>query len=145
MELIVAIWKNPVSLNDIEQFSKNTMVEHLGIEITEIGDDYLKASMPVCHKTHQPMGILHGGASVALAETVGSIAAFMAAPAGRRCVGLEVNANHLRSVKSGQVFAVARPIHIGRSTQVWDIQIADEDDNAVAISRITIAVLDHSV
>ncbi len=138
----MAIWKNPVSLDDIEQFSKNTMVEHLGIQITEIGDDYLKASMPVCPKTHQPMGLLHGGASVALAETVSSIAAFMTAPAGRRCVGLEVNANHMRAVKSGVVFAVARPIHIGRSTQVWDIRITDENDNSISISRITIAVLE---
>ncbi len=138
----MAIWKNPASLKEINRFSKNTMVEHLEICITEIGDDYLKASMPVCAKTHQPMGILHGGATVALAETVSSIAAFLAAPSGKRCVGLEVNANHLRSVKSGLVFAVARPIHIGRSTQVWDIRVTDENDKRVAISRITIAVLD---
>lgn len=141
----MAIWQNPVSLDDIQKFSQDTMVDHLGIEFTEVGDDHLKASMPVSAKTHQPMGILHGGASVALAETLGSIAAFMAAPPGRRCVGLEVNANHLRMVRSGLVFAVARPIHIGKSTQVWDIRITDEDDNAVAISRITIAVLDHAV
>jgi 1,4-dihydroxy-2-naphthoyl-CoA hydrolase len=137
----VAIWKNHVSLADIEQFSKNTMVEYLGIEVSEIGDDYLKASMPVCSKTHQPMGILHGGASVALAETVGSIAAFMAAPAGSRCVGLEVNANHLRAVKSGMVHAVARPIHIGKSTQVWEISIKNDNGDSVTASRITMAVL----
>ncbi len=138
----MAIWKNTASLGELERLSKNTMVEHLGIRITEIGDDYLKASMPVCAKTHQPMGILHGGASVALAETVGSIAAFLAAPPGRTCVGIEVNANHLRSVRSGLVFALARPIHIGRSTQVWDIRISDENDHAVSVCRITIAVLD---
>jgi uncharacterized protein (TIGR00369 family) len=142
MRKIVAIWKNPVSLDDIRQFSTNTMVEYLGIEIYEIGDDYIKASMPVCAKTHQPMGVLHGGASVALAETVGSIAAFMAAPAGKRCVGLEVNANHLRAVKSGMVNAVARPIHIGRSTQVWDIRIEDDNGDSVSASRITMAVLE---
>lgn len=141
----MAIWKTPASLDEINQFSQDTMLQHLGIEFTEIGDDYLKASMPVCAKTHQPMGILHGGASVALAETVGSLAAFMAAPAGHRCVGLEVNANHLRMVESGLVFALARPIHLGRSTQVWDIRITDEDDNAVAVSRITMAVLEHSI
>ncbi len=135
------IWKNLVSLDALRQISRNTMVEHLGIDFTEIGDDYLKASMSVCAKTHQPMGILHGGATVALAETVGSIAAFMAAPQGKHCVGLEINANHLRSVKSGLVFALAKPIHIGRSTQVWDIRVTDEQGDSVAISRITIAVL----
>ena len=141
----MAIWQNRVTLDDIHQFSKGTMVEYLGINIIEIGDDYLKASMPVCAKTHQPMGMLHGGASVALAETVGSIAAFMAAPPGRRCVGLEANANHLSMVKSGLVFATGKPLHIGRSTQVWDIRITDESGNSVSVSRITMAVLDHSV
>ncbi len=141
----MAIWRNLASLEEINQLSRDSMVEYLGIEITEIGDDYLKASMPVSAKTRQPMGILHGGASVALAETVGSIAAFMAAPAGRYCVGLEVNANHLRMAKSGLVFAMARPIHLGKSTQVWDIRITDEDANAVAVSRITMAVLEHPV
>jgi 1,4-dihydroxy-2-naphthoyl-CoA hydrolase len=141
----VAIWQNRVTLDDIHQFSKDTMVEYLGINIIEIGDDYLKASMPVCAKTHQPMGMLHGGASVALAETVGSIAAYMAAPPGRRCVGLEVNANHLSMVKSGLVFATGKPLHIGRSTQVWDVRITDESGNIVSVSRITMAVLDHSI
>lgn len=138
----VAIWKNSVSLDDLRRISKDTMVEYLGIEITEIGDDYLKASMPVCAKTHQPMGIMHGGASVALAETVGSMAAFMAAPSGRPCVGLEVNANHLRAVRSGMVYALARPLHIGGSTQVWEIGITDEGGKAVAVSRLTVMVLE---
>ena len=137
----MSIWKNPISLEEIAQFSKNTMVEYLDISITEVGDDFIKASMPVCAKTHRPMGILHGGASVALAETIGSFAAYMAAPPGKHCVGLEVNANHIRSVKSGLVYAVARPMHIGRSTQVWDVRITDEDDRNVSISRITVAVL----
>ncbi len=140
--IVVSIWKNSASLEEIEALAKNTMVEHLGIQITEIGDDYLKASMPVCPKTHQPMGILHGGATVALAETAGSMAAFLAAPPGKHCVGLEVNANHLRSVKSGMVFAMATPIHVGRSTQVWDIRINDENDGVISVCRITIAVLD---
>lgn len=137
----MAIWKNPFSLQEIEQLAKNTMVEYLGIIITEIGDDYLKASMPVGPKTCQPMGILHGGASVALAETIGSFAASMAAPPGSYCVGLDINANHLRSVQSGLVYAVTRPIHIGRSTQVWDVRIADEEARDVTASRITIAVI----
>ncbi len=138
----MSIWKNPISYKEIEELSKNTMIEHLGIKITEIGDDYLKASMPVSAKTNQPMGLLHGGASVALAETIGSYAALMASPPGQQCVGLEINANHLRAVKSGLVYAVARPIHIGQSTQVWDIRITNEDGKNVTASRITIAVLD---
>ena len=138
----MSIWKNIVSLEEIKRFSKNTMVEHLDIIVTEIGNDYLKASMPVCSKTHRPMGILHGGASVALAETIGSFAAYMAAPPGRLCVGLEINANHLRAVESGFVYGVARPIHIGRTTQVWDIRITDEEDRNVTVSRITVAVLE---
>jgi len=142
MGINVSIWKNLISLGEIEQYAKNTMVEFLDISIIEVGDDYLKASMPVCAKTHRPMGFLHGGASVALAETVGSFAAYMAAPPGKHCVGLEVNANHVRSVQSGLVYAVARPIHIGRSTQVWEVRITDEQDRTVSASRITVAVLD---
>ncbi len=118
------------------------MVEHLGIAVTEVGDDFIKASMPVCAKTHQPAGILHGGASMALAETLGSFAAYLAAPPGRQCVGLEINANHLRAVESGFVYGVARPIHIGRTTQVWDIRITDEEDRNVTASRFTVAVLE---
>ncbi len=139
----MSIWKNPISLEQVEQLAKNTMIEHLGIVITEIGDDYLKASMPVGANTHQPMGILHGGAAVALAETIGSFAAQMAAAPGRYCVGLEINANHLRSVRSGMVYAVTRPIHIGRSTQVWDIRISDEEGRSVTASRLTVAVLEQ--
>ncbi len=138
----VSIWKNLISLDEIARYSKNTMVEFLDISIIEIGDDYLKASMPVCAKTHRPMGFLHGGATVTLAETVGSFAAYMAAPPGKHCVGLEVNANHIRSVKTGLIYAQAKPIHIGRSTQVWDVRITDEENNTVAASRITVAVLD---
>ncbi len=138
----MSIWKNQISLEGIKQFSKNTMVEYLDMQVFEIGDDYLKASMPVCPKTHRPMGILHGGASIALAETLGSIAAHMAAPLGKHCVGLEVNANHIRSVRSGLVYAKAKPIHIGRSTQVWDVRISDDQDRTVSVSRITVAVLD---
>jgi len=135
------IWQNPQDLQAINAWRKDTLVEHLDIKVTEIGDDYLVATMPVDHRTHQPMGILHGGASVALAETVGSIAAAMAAPKGYRCVGLDINANHIRSVKSGIVKATARPIHLGRSTQVWAIDIINESGQTVCVSRLTMAVL----
>ena len=117
------------------------MEEFLGIIVTEFGDDYLCATMPVDQRTHQPMGIIHGGASVALAETVGSIAANMAVDSNHYCVGLDINANHLKAVRSGLVYATTRPIHIGRSTHVWDIQIKDENEKPVCISRLTMAVL----
>lgn len=137
----MSIWKTQPSLADIEQRNKNTLVEYLGIRIIEVGDDYLKASMPVDHRTHQPMGILHGGASVALAETVGSVAAQLCVEPGHYCVGLDINANHLRKVQTGTVYAVARPVHIGRLTQVWDIRIANELNQPVCISRLTMSVL----
>jgi 1,4-dihydroxy-2-naphthoyl-CoA hydrolase len=137
----MAIWKQKLSTDEIHQITENTLVRHLGIQIVEIGDDYLKASMPVDHRTHQPMGILHGGASVALAETIGSLGAQMCAEPGHYCVGLEINANHIRSVRQGLVFGVATPIHVGRSTQVWNIRIADEQDKTVCISRLTMSVL----
>lgn len=113
------------------------------MEISEIGDNYIIASMPVDRRTHQPFGLLHGGASVALAESVGSIAANLAVKPGYYCVGLEINANHLRGVKSGMVYAKATPEHIGRSTQVWNIRILNEDDQPVCVSRLTLAVLKH--
>ena len=137
----MAIWKSGTTLDEVNQMGANTLVHHLGITVVEIGDDFLKASMPVDHRTHQPMGILHGGASVALAETVGSIAASRCVPPDHYCVGLEINANHLRAVREGLITAVARPIHLGRSTQVWDIRINDEQDQPVCISRLTMAVL----
>ncbi|MDZ7598737.1 MAG: hotdog fold thioesterase [Desulfobacterales bacterium] len=137
------IWKvpGPIDLAALNRFSHNTLVAHLGIEISAVGDDWVQASMPVDHRTHQPMGLLHGGASVALAETVGSVAANLAVAAPQRCVGLEINANHIRSVKRGVVSAVARPIQIGRRIQVWDIRIADENDQTVCVSRLTMAVI----
>lgn len=135
------IWTVDTSIDDINQFSRHTMVEHLDIQVVELGDDYIKATMPVDHRTHQPMGILHGGASVALAETLGSIAANLTVPQGRYCVGLDINANHIRSVKDGRVSGVARPVHLGRSTQVWEITIRDEADRTVCVSRLTMAVL----
>ena len=118
------------------------MIEHIGINITEVGDDFLAGTMPVDHRTVQPMGILHGGASVALAETLGSMAASLVIdPSRQYCVGLDINANHIRSARSGYVKGVARPLHLGGSTQVWSIEIKDEKEKLVCISRLTMAVL----
>lgn len=118
------------------------MIEHIGINITEVGDDFLAGTMPVDHRTVQPMGILHGGASVALAETLGSMAASLVIdPSRQYCVGLDINANHIRSARSGYVKGVARPLHLGSSTQVWSIEIKDEQEKLVCISRLTMAVL----
>ena len=137
----MSIWKKTYTAEEINTQAKNTIGEHLGIEITEIGDDFISASMPVDHRTKQPFGILHGGASVVLAETLGSIAGNLASDEDSVCVGLEVNANHLKKVSEGKVNAIAKPIHIGRSTQVWDIRIQNEADEAVCISRLTVAVI----
>ena len=137
----MSIWKRKINLELVNSARQNTLVELLGIEVTSFGDDFLCAKMPVDHRTHQPMGILHGGASVCLAETVGSIAATMAVDEDHYCVGLEINANHLKSAKEGFVYATAKPIHIGRSTQVWDISIENEAKQPVCASRLTMAVL----
>ena len=121
---------------------KGTMLEHLGIEIIAVGDDYVSARMPVDHRTKQPAGLLHGGASVVLAESLGSVAANLVVdPALATCVGLEINANHIRAVRDGWVTGTARPIHIGATTQLWAIEIRNERDQLVCISRLTIAVL----
>ncbi|MEC7752420.1 MULTISPECIES: hotdog fold thioesterase [Roseivirga] len=123
--------------------SKNTLVEHLGIEVTELGKDYLIGKMPVDHRTHQPLGMLHGGASVVLAETLGSIAATLTVdPQRQYCVGLDINANHIKSVRSGFVYGKTTPIHVGKRTQVWEIRIENEEKELICISRITMAVLD---
>ncbi len=122
--------------------SKNTMVDHLGIEFLEVSPKLIKAKMPVDHRTVQPFRILHGGASVALAETLGSIAAQMNIDQENfMAVGLDINANHIRSVRSGFVYGVTKPIHIGRSTHVWEINITDEEDKLVCVSRLTVSVI----
>ncbi len=124
--------------------SERTLVQHLGIEFSAVGADYLEATMPVDHRTIQPLGLLHGGASVALAETLGSVAATMLLDLGKQyAVGLEINTNHLRSVREGLVTGKATPIHIGKSTHVWGIEIRNEEGKKVAISRITMAILDR--
>jgi 1,4-dihydroxy-2-naphthoyl-CoA hydrolase len=127
----------------LNQMVRMTMVDHLGIEFLEVGDDYVKARMPVDRRTIQPFGLLHGGASVALAETLGSVAANLCVDIGKKiCVGLEINANHLRPVTNGFVYGIARPVHVGATIQVWEIRILDEQDKLVCISRLTLAILD---
>jgi 1,4-dihydroxy-2-naphthoyl-CoA hydrolase len=133
-------WPEGASVEALNARSAGTLMQALGIEFTELGDGYLRATMPVDARTHQPYGLLHGGASVALAETLGSSAGMMMA-GGNAVVGLEINANHLRAVRSGLVTGTARPIHVGRSTQVWEIRVEDDAGKPVCISRITLAVL----
>ena len=137
------IWHQPdLDPADITRKEGQSLAEHLGIVITEIGDDYVTATMPVDTRTVQPHGRLHGGASVALAETVGSLAANLTLdPAEQIAVGLEINANHVRPVKSGLVQATARPEALGRTTQIWSIRIVDEQQRLVCISRLTMAVI----
>ena len=120
-----------------------TMIEHLGIEFLEVGDDYIKARMPVDHRTIQPFGLLHGGASVSLAETLGSVAANLCVEREKKmCVGLEINANHIRPVTSGFVYGITKAIHVGASTQVWETRIHNEEEKLVCVSRLTLAILD---
>jgi 1,4-dihydroxy-2-naphthoyl-CoA hydrolase len=139
------IWQQPFTVDELNQYQQQTLVTHLGIRYTEVGEDYLKAVMPVDARTKQPAGILHGGASVALAETLGSTGANLVVDRKQKlCVGLDINANHVRAMREGQVTGTARPLHIGGSTQVWEIRITDDQENLVCISRITMAVLDRS-
>jgi len=140
----MAIWKQRVDLDTVNAWSTRTLMRALGIRITEIGDDFLRGSMPVDDRTRQPYGILHGGASVALAETLGSTAAMLCCEDGRATVGLEINANHLRAVREGTVTGTARPIHVGRSTQVWEIRIENEAGELTSIARLTMAVVPGS-
>lgn len=132
-----------ITVNQLNEMSKNTMMEHLDIEFTAIGKDFVEAKMPVDHRHHQPYGLMHGGASVTLAETLGSVAAHCSVDASKQLtVGLEINANHIKSVRSGYVYGKATPIHIGKSTQVWSITISDEKQNLVSVSRLTVSVID---
>jgi uncharacterized domain 1 len=143
---IMGIWQQDTDLARINGWAANTMLETLGIRYTEIGEDWLRGTMPVDARTHQPYGLLHGGASVALAETLGSSAAMLTIdPAKFRAVGLEINANHVRGVREGIVTGTAKALHIGRSTQVWEIRIEDERQRLVCVSRITMAVVPADV
>ena len=137
------IWHKLIDLKTLNELHRNTMQEFVGIEFTDIGDDYIKARMPVNERTKQPHGLLHGGANVVLAESLGSIACVLSIDSEiKTCVGLEVNANHLRAVRSGFVHGIAKPIHIGRSTQVWEIKIYDDNNKLTCIARLTNAILD---
>ena len=139
----MSIWFNKeLSIEDFGQLGKETMGEYLGIKWSEIGDNFLKATMPVDHRTRQPYGLLHGGASCTLAETIGSVASAMVIDHTKfYCVGLEINANHIRSAKDGFVTGVASPLHLGTTTHVWDIKIYDEREKLVCVSRLTVAII----
>lgn len=137
----MSIWKQHTDLATLNAWSRRTLMDALDIRITEIGDDFIRGTMPVDDRTRQPYGILHGGASVALAETLGSTAAMLCCEDGRATVGLEINANHLRATRAGLVTGTARPIHVGRSTQVWEIRIRNDAGELTCISRLTMAVV----
>lgn len=139
----MSIWKKAFTLDSLNQTSVNTLVEHLGIEYCDFDDNSLSAMMPVDSRTHQPLGMLHGGASVVLAETLGSLAANMCVDEGKYCVGLDINANHVRAVRSGIVKGTAKPVHLGATTQVWQIEITEERGRLVCTSRLTMAVMKH--
>lgn len=138
----MSIWRRRPSLESLNALSKNTLLEPLDIRFTEVGDDYLAATMPVDARTHQPFGLLHGGASVVLAESLGSSGANCCLDMeAEYAVGLEINANHLRAVRSGRVTGIARAVHLGRRTHVWEIRIEDEAGRLACISRLTLAVM----
>ena len=135
-----------IRIPNLQKLSLNTMVDHLGIEFLELGEDYILAKMPVDHRTHQPMGLLHGGASVALAETLGSVASTLIVDREKYyCVGLEINANHIKSARNGYVVGKASPIHIGKKTHVWEIKITNNNNDLVCVSRLTVAVIKKKV
>ncbi len=136
------IWAAPFTLEEINRRCENSLSDHLGIQFTEIGKNFLTASMPIDQRTLQPMGIMHGGASAALAETVGSAAAnYCIDQNAFVCVGLDLNINHIRAVKSGFVKAIANPFHLGKTTQVWEIQVINEEGKLISVSRLTMAIL----
>jgi 1,4-dihydroxy-2-naphthoyl-CoA hydrolase len=138
------IWSTRPAIDFLNGLSDSTMAAHIGLEFTEVGDDFMRAKMPVDHRTVQTFGILHGGASATLAETVGSIAGSFCVDVEKKfVVGLELNCNHVRSVREGYVFATARPIHLGGTTHIWDIRIVDDNDRLVCVSRLTLMVLDQ--
>lgn len=136
------IWnKSAMQLNELNKLSDNTMSKLLGIQFIEVGESYIKATMPVCANTHQPYGLLHGGASAALAETIGSVASWLTINREQQiCVGIEINCNHIRGKKDGIVTATAEPLHIGATTHVWDIKIRDEQEKLICVSRLTVAI-----
>jgi 1,4-dihydroxy-2-naphthoyl-CoA hydrolase len=139
------IWWRPIAHEELTGFRSETMADFIGIKFTEIGDDYLVATMPVNERTFQPMRIMHGGASCVLAETLGSVAANCCVDIEKKvCVGLEINTSHIKMAKSGVVTGTARPVHIGKTTQLWEIHIVDESQNLISLSRLRVAVLDKN-
>ena len=139
----MSIWISSASVSDLDKLCLQSMVSHLGITFTDIGDDYISARMPVDHRTYQPDGLLHGGASLALAETLGSVAANLCIDRTKKiCVGLSIDASHIKAVRSGMVIGTTKPIHLGKSTQIWEIRIHDENTSLVCIARLTMAVLE---
>ena len=137
----MAIWRHPPDLAALNADTRGTLAETLGMRLTEAGEDFISGTLPVDARTLQPFGLLHGGASAALAETLGSVAANLCCAPGTRAVGLELNANHLRAVREGRVTGTARPLHIGRATQVWDIRIQDAQGRLSCAARLTCAVV----
>ena len=135
------IWKRPITIDQLHAIHKDTAPEHLGIEFLEVGDDFLRARVPVDLRTRQPYGLLHGGVSVVLAETLGSCGAAYACPEGQRPVGLDINANHIRGATSGWVTGIARPVHIGRTTHVWQIDMRNDAGELTCVSRLTVSIL----
>ncbi|OTA15842.1 esterase YdiI [Xenorhabdus vietnamensis] len=135
------IWKRNIDVNTLNQFNDESIVRHIGIEFTQIGDDFVEGTMPVDKRTKQPFGLLHGGASVVLAETLGSFAGYLCSEGEQKVVGVEINANHLKSVREGMVKGVCKPIHLGRSHQVWQIDIYNDHKQLCCTSRLTTAVL----
>ena len=140
----MSIWVKTETVEVLNKLRQNTLNGLMGIRLTEIGEDFLKAIMPVDDRTRQPMGILHGGASAVLAESIGSLGSYLSIGPDKRCVGLEINANHIRSISDGWVTAIARPIHLGGSTHIWDIRITDEQERLIFFVRLTMAVITHS-
>jgi 1,4-dihydroxy-2-naphthoyl-CoA hydrolase len=138
----MSIWFNKnLAINDFAHWGKNTLSDHIGIEFTAIGDDYLIAKMPVDSRTHQPYGLLHGGASVVLAETLGSVASALVVDHSKfLSLGIEINANHLKSVKSGFVYGKVSPLHIGGTLHVWEIKITDDNNQLICVCRLTVAI-----
>jgi 1,4-dihydroxy-2-naphthoyl-CoA hydrolase len=139
----MSVFKSGITLEALNNLSANSMIYHLGIVFTSLGDDYIEAKMPVDHRTHQPLGLLHGGASVTLAETLGSVAAWLCLDNSLQyCVGLDINANHIKSVREGFVIGKVTPVHVGKKTHVWEIRITTEMNELVCVSRITMAIID---
>ncbi len=135
------IWSTKPDVEKLQEISNNTMMQHLGIEFTAVGDDFLEARMPVDGRTCQPFGLLHGGASVTLAETLGSMGSFHCIEEDKICVGLEINANHIRSARKGWVVGRSTPLHLGRTTHVWKIRIVDDHGNLTCESRLTMMII----